>query len=552
MPPRPPLLLPPARLSDKNGMRNHRTPRVSVLIPNFNNGRGSSIDGRRDFIADLLRSLEETLHDDPTPFEVIVLDDGSTDDSLVTLRNWSRRCWPDRRPFLELIEAEHCGVLAKTANIMSRRARGEFLARLDGDTICLTRHWVSRLCEVFDRGGERLGVVGPKQLRPDGRIHAYGDFVLHPNGYTHVAGGLERHAVQHVMEVDHVMGCFYCCRKAVFDELGGYDENFLRGQTIDFGLRARLHGWNCIAVPHIEYIHAHGLRQNRPTKADSIEGIQSTLQFFEKKWGFNRLAPDLDVVRQRYAGTPLLWNRTWFAPDGSIPGIAREPFAVETSTWLRYAREPALQQQVNFRVGVTLEVIRQTFRPALTVQLGAGDALALHLLAGQGLACAGFEPQAPAVEFARQCMAKQKYPAAAPRLEAHADLRRVPVPDGQAELVLLFDQLDRDPNPVTLLREARRLLAPGKLLLIVSQRPSAAPDDPSDPTMIREEPRHRRLMWHELMNIVRASDGWSLISPAKDDPSRDMVVLLQRLPDVAAAPVVNTTPNVTAAIARVA
>ena len=63
------------------------------------------------------------------------------------------------------------------------------------------------------------------------------------------------------MLVDHVMGCFYCCRKRVFDELDGYDETFLRGQTIDFSLRARLAGWSCIAVPHIEYVHAHGQRK---------------------------------------------------------------------------------------------------------------------------------------------------------------------------------------------------------------------------------------------------------------------------------------------------
>src|SRR5690606_6747555 len=125
--------------------------------------------------------------------------------------------------FCRLIEAEHCGVLARNANILSRAARGEYFARLDGDTICLTPQWVTKLCAVFDNAPPRLGVVGPKQLRLDGRIHAFGDWLLHPNGYTHIAAGMERHAVQTPMEVDHVMGCFYCHKREVYDDLDGYD-----------------------------------------------------------------------------------------------------------------------------------------------------------------------------------------------------------------------------------------------------------------------------------------------------------------------------------------
>ena len=65
------------------------TPRLSILIPNFNNGRESSRGGARDFIDDLFTSLSSTLADDPTPLEIIVADDGSTDDSLATCRRWA-------------------------------------------------------------------------------------------------------------------------------------------------------------------------------------------------------------------------------------------------------------------------------------------------------------------------------------------------------------------------------------------------------------------------------------------------------------------------------
>ena len=509
-------------------MSDSASPHVSILIPNFDNGRESSASGDRDFIGDLLQSLHDTLADDPTPFELIVYDDGSTDDSLATLRTWSARTWPDGRPFMDLIEAEHCGVLAHTANIMSRRARGEILARLDGDTVCLTRHWVSRLCEVFDRGDERLGVVGPKQLRPDLRIHAFGDFVLHPNGYTHVACGMERFAVNHPLEVDHVMGAFYCCRKAVFDDVGGYDENYLRGQTVDFGLTARLKGWTCLAVPQIEFVHAHGLRKSRPTEADTLAGIDRSLQVFQDKWGFSRIAPDLDEVSRRYAGTPLLWNRNWFDATGAVVHRGREPFSLEASGWARYAADASLQAVVNFRVSVVLEVIRQTCQPKLAVQVGAGDGLLLHLLAGQGVSCLGVEAQADCLGFARQVVAGQTYPGNPPRFEQQTDMQRLPLGDGQADLVMLIDELERCANPVGLLRESQRVLAPGKLLLIVSQRMNVNGPDPSAPGAFEREPTRRRLLWHELLNLARGAGGWGLMMQPQDDPTRDMVLLLQR------------------------
>ena len=506
-------------------------PRVSILIPNFDNGRQSSASGQTDFIGDLLRSLHDTLADEPTPFELIVYDDGSTDDSLDALREWSKRKWPDGRPFMDLIEAEHCGVLAKTANIMSRRARGEYLARLDGDTVCLTRHWVSRLCQIFDGGPDRLGVVGPKQLLPNMRIHAFGDFILHPNGYTHVASGMDRLAVNFPMEVDHVMGAFYCCRKTVFDDVGGYDEDYLRGQTVDFGVAARMNGWTCLAVPQIEFIHAHGLRKNRPTEADTIDGINRSLKVFQDKWGFNRIAPDLDEVSRRYAGTPLLWNRNWFSPDGALIRRSPQPFSFETSAWSRYVNDQAYQGVVNFRIAVVMEVIRQTSQPKLAIQIGAGDGLLPHLLAGQGVSCLGIDEQAACVEFARQVVSRQSYPDAAPRFEQQTDPCRLPLEAGQADLIMLIDRLEQCANPVGLLTESHRALAPGKLLLIVSQRKALTGPDPSDPAQIELEPACRRLLWNELLNLVRASGAWTFMMQPKDDPSRDMVLLLQRVAD---------------------
>lgn len=439
-------------------MSKAKTPRVSILIPNFNNGRGSSLNGEDDQIGNLLESLEQTLGADPTPFEIIVYDDGSTDDSLATLRAWSGRRWSDGRPFLELIEAEHCGVLAKTANVLSRRAQGEYLARLDGDTVCLTPDWVSRLCEVFDSGSDRLGVVGPKQLGPNGRILSYGDWVLHPSGYTHIGLGMVRDAARYPLQVDHVMGCFYCCKKRLFEELGGYDEDFLRGQTVDFGLRARLAGWYCMVVPHMEFIHMHTRRVRRDTRADSDEGVLFSMDIFKRKWGFHRVAPDLDDVRRLYGGTPLLWSR-WCSAAPAKVGEDR-PVRIEDSDWVRFAEDASFRKRIEWQMEIVAKVIRQMGMPRLVVQVGCGVGLLLHLLATQGVSCMGLDESGSKISLARQCVAGRSYPSGPPRYE-RIENRRLPLEKGEADLVLMFDQMEVDANPVGLLREAARVTEAG-------------------------------------------------------------------------------------------
>lgn len=513
------------------------TPRVSILIPNYNNGRQSSASGQRDFLGDLLQSLWDTLHDDPTPFEIICYDDGSTDDSLATARLWAGKSWPQDaggagRPFMHLVEAPHCGVLAKTANVMSRMARGEFLARLDGDTVMLTRHWVSILARIFDHLSPSVGVIGPKQLTAEGNIHAFGDWILHPNGYTHVGQGLPRHAFRTPLEVDHTMGCFYCCRKKVYEDVGGYDESFLRGQTIDVGIAARLKGWRCFAVPDIEYIHAHGHRKQRPTTADTNAGIARTLQTFRDKWGFCRLTPDMDEIRRRYRGTPLLWNARWFgSPASEQPADVPPPSPLDLahSEWGRYAGNEDARKFTTVRVMAVLQTIEQLGKPQRPVIVGGGAGLVAHLLATKGISCLSIDRHQPHIDLAQRCIANQKYPGQPPTCLHHPDCRTLPLPDDHSDLTVILDQLEIHPNPVALLREARRITAPGKTLVIVSRRKPPHEDRLTD--------GEHRFRFFELINFVRYHGGFTVIvDPKCDDPHIDMVVVARVDKASAAAP----------------
>ena len=512
---------------------SYPAPRVSILIPNFNNGKASSSDGRTDLLGDLLKSLHGTLEADTMPLEIIAYDDGSTDDSLDTLRRWSQKTWRGDQSFLTLIEAEHTGVLSIGANRLVRASKGDILVRLDGDTQILTPNWASILCRTFDQATPHLGVVGPKQLRPDGKVHAFGDWLLHPKGYHHILAGAEPDSVTGAMEVDHVMGCFYCCKRAVHDDVGGYDESILRGQTIDFGLTARLKGWHCWAIPQVTYVHRHGLRGARKTTADTEQGVKQTRDTFYRKWGFDRIAPDLNAVREKFAGTPLLWNARVF---GTPPEVGYQkkvsdtvftPLNIEQSQWTRYGQDAGYKQWIDLRLAIAAQVIAQVPRPKTLAVLGCDAGLTTHLLAGQGLNCLATDPDPAKIALADQCITNQSYPGQAPRFIHQDDPGRFPLEDGSADMALLFDQLENHPNPVGLLNDTHRLLTEDGLLLIVTKRPNQAQSPMQADRCYRP---------HELIAQLNAVGGWQPLSdPRQGDPSHPLVLLLKRVPRPAAA-----------------
>ncbi len=490
------------------------TPRVTILIPHFNNGRASSRSGQLDLIGDLLQSLWDTLHDDPTPFELFVHDDASTDDSIDTLRAWADRTWPNGEPFLTLVESPHEGFIAAANNRMFRRARGDILVRLDGDIVCTTNHWISRVVEMFDDAPPRLGILGPMQLSPSGQVHACGDMILHPRGYHHLDHGRSPDEITTPREVDHHMGCFYCCKRAVFDDIGGYDENCLRGETEDFTMMARLVGWSCWTLPHVRFIHRHSLRKARASQYDDGGRIADDLAYFRKKWGFCRLAPDLDAALDRWRGTPLLWNAQVFGPviaaRGSAgveaagvnpPAPSARPF--EATDWARFAHDPAVRPRVDLPVtavrqllGLSATATHQKPRVAL---VGPGDGVAAHLLAKAGIPCVGILLGRDAPHRARlasRCVRGGDYPNAAPTYSTMPDSRTLPLDAACVDLLLLHAALAAHPNPVALLREAERVLAPGGMLAVLE-------------SPIRYAPQ-------QLVNQVHFLGGWhSAIQPAK-------------------------------------
>jgi glycosyltransferase involved in cell wall biosynthesis len=94
-------------------------PAVSVLLPVYN---------AQGYVAEAVESILAQTFDD---FELLIVNDGSTDRSPRILRQFERR---DRR--IRLVSRENRGLVA-ALNEMIAMARGEFLARMDTDDVSL-------------------------------------------------------------------------------------------------------------------------------------------------------------------------------------------------------------------------------------------------------------------------------------------------------------------------------------------------------------------------------------------------------------------------------
>lgn len=184
-------------------------PRVSVVV--------CTHDG-----AATLRECLEGVHRLSYPdFELIVVDDGSSDDSAAIARAHGAT----------VVRIEHLG-LSAARNAGVERASGEIVAFLDDDAYPDT-DWLQYLAAALR--DERLAGVGGPNLPPDDGIVAE-CVAAAPGGPIHV--------LTSDREAEHVPGCNMAFRKSALDAIGGFDPRFrTAGDDVDVCWRLQEAGW---------------------------------------------------------------------------------------------------------------------------------------------------------------------------------------------------------------------------------------------------------------------------------------------------------------------
>jgi GT2 family glycosyltransferase len=191
------------------------------------------------------------------PFEVVVVDNGSEDGSPeMVLREYEKSTVFG----LQLIRnSENRGFCAAN-NQGFAASDSEFVALLNNDAEA-EPNWLQELASAFD-GRPDVGMAASKILvYEDPRRIDKAGHLIYPDGQNRGRGSgeLDEGQYDRVEEILWPDGCAAMYRRAMLDQIGGFDEDFFAyADDAELGLRARIAGWKCLYIPAAVVRHHRG------------------------------------------------------------------------------------------------------------------------------------------------------------------------------------------------------------------------------------------------------------------------------------------------------
>ena len=272
---------------------------IAVVIPSWNS-------------LALLRRCLASLDGQDTPFELLVVDNGSGDGSVAFLEE-------NRFPHLKL--PRNLG-FAVAVNLGVSRVRADAVLVLNADTE-LEPDCLAHLGEALaaDPG---LGGVQPRILQLEAgaadpqsaRLYSAGQALTADGRALEVgAGAAQSPALNRPREIFGVCGAACLLRRELFTELGGYDERYFAFyEDVDLNVRAQIAGWRFGYVPAAVVWHVGNASWSEGFRRPAAENARLVAR--------NRLATQVK-----------------FMPAGALPRIA----AVEAGALARAIRRRRLR-----------------------------------------------------------------------------------------------------------------------------------------------------------------------------------------------------------------
>jgi GT2 family glycosyltransferase/SAM-dependent methyltransferase/glycosyltransferase involved in cell wall biosynthesis len=267
------------------------SPLVSVIIP---------VHGKWAYTRQCLDSIERSRPS--VPFEVVVVDDASPDDSAARLAGCAG---------VRLVRAPRNLGFVRACNLGAEQARGELLVFLNNDTE-VRAGWLDHLVDTVYQH-ERIGLVGARLVYPDGSLQESGGIVWSDGtGWNYGRGQSADNArYTSLRDVDYCSGAALLVRGDLFAELGGFDERYAPAyyEDTDLAFAVRAAGYRTVIQPAAVVVHHEGVSNGTDTAGTGLKRFQEINRTeFVRKWS-DALTAQLDgpgpanlwLARQRTA-----------------------------------------------------------------------------------------------------------------------------------------------------------------------------------------------------------------------------------------------------------
>jgi len=276
-------------------------PYAAVIIPVWN--------GRND----LPRCLDSLLAQDYPAFQIIAVDNASTDGSAEFIAA--------NYPSVTLLrQAENSG-FACACNVGLRHATDSdnpaaVMVLLNQDTD-VQPGWLSALVAMLE-SDPRIGMAGSKALYPDGTIqHAGATLDLQIGGRHRGAGEQDAGQYDQPCTVDFLSGASLAISRAAYDAIGGLDEGFTPAyfEDVDWCYRVRAAGFQLMYAPDSVLIHHEESVLAGGAHASVYPYQRNRLRLLLKHWPLPRL-------RDEFAPSEKAWLQRQLSAE-FITGVQR-------------------------------------------------------------------------------------------------------------------------------------------------------------------------------------------------------------------------------------
>src|SRR4051794_36482571 len=201
------------------------TPTVSIIIPSYNSAQ---------FVVD---AIESALNQTIPPTQVIVVNDGSTDDTTLRLQPYRGR--------IILIDQKNGG-LSAARNVGLRAATGEWVAFLDADDVFHPRKLELQLSALRDHPG--LGMIGTDTWQ----------YPIEPSTDVSTPATVQHVPLEKLLVRNYFTASSVLIRREIASRVGEF-ETLPNAEDLDYWQRtAELCGVGILKLPLTGYRHVPG------------------------------------------------------------------------------------------------------------------------------------------------------------------------------------------------------------------------------------------------------------------------------------------------------